>query len=49
MSTWLAWYDLILQHASAVTSEDEVEKAYNNIIKDVTEQDEEHTYGGLKK
>ncbi|CAG2204594.1 E3.2.1.4 [Mytilus edulis] len=38
-----------LKHASAVTSEDEVEKAYNNIIKDVTEQDEEHTYGGLKK
>ncbi|VDI60705.1 Hypothetical predicted protein [Mytilus galloprovincialis] len=39
----------LLSHASAVTSEDEVEKAYNNIIKDVTEQDEEHTYGGLKK
>ncbi|XP_076085942.1 uncharacterized protein LOC143056672 isoform X1 [Mytilus galloprovincialis] len=39
----------LLSHASAVTSEDEVEKAYNNIIKDVTEKDEEQTYGGLKK
>jgi hypothetical protein len=32
-----------------LTSEDEVEKAYITMIKDVTGLDENHTYGGLKK
>lgn len=41
--------DKLELHASSVTSEDEVEKAYISIIKDVTGLDVNHTYGGLKK